>query len=95
MSDNRRSLEKSRLPMAESKRIGRTLSIESDGSANNKKSRNAMFSEEDSNNDNIVTGDDQNNKEIAISNSEHQYDVEVYDDRMFYAMLLKVKYNMK
>ena len=57
MEDEQRSIAKSRMPWAESRRLGKEAELDS---------------------------------EAEESGTEQRYDLEVFDDRTFYAMLLKV-----
>jgi hypothetical protein len=63
MRDNRRVIEKSRMPIQDSKRRRLSISTEMD---------------------------EQSNVEDNEGEEGHGYDLEVYDDRPFYSLLLKV-----
>jgi protein AATF/BFR2 len=81
LSDKQRAIEKSRLPMAESQRLDRTLGGGGGGSDedNNKDSEEE---EDDDDEEEEVTKDRGKKRRVG-------HDLEVYDDRSFYSLLLK------
>ncbi len=87
LEDEDRTIEKSRLPLHDSERIGRSLEdeIPDDQRAND--------SNEDEDSDEDSDSDSDNNKgkgnAAAKKRKREKYDLEVYDDRPFYSMLLK------
>lgn len=80
MTDEQRSVSKSRMPWEESRRLDKRSSEEK-GNEESKNEWNAPLSASTSS-----KGAKDGNKRAV----QEVYDHEVYDDRMFYAMLLKV-----
>ena len=87
LKDEVRTIEKSRLPLHDSERIGRCHEVIIPEDQSLKGSKVDGDSSEDSDNDS--DRDNDNDNAAAKKRKKQHYDLEVYDDRPFYSMLLK------
>lgn len=80
--DEHRTVSKSRMPAAESRRIDLHFQKEFEGG---KEGKDGLFQASSGADGGVSVGSKRGREEAG-----EEYDNEVYDDRMFYAMLLKV-----